>query len=150
MEPLNINLENIVSNQEQTERAIDTNMEFDFDDVECMLLNGYFHNAHSIQKQLGLNSVEEVWAAVREHRIFYVLFKGMRYFPTFYGSQIWEQKELECITKALKYMPSALKIEFFFEKKECHSMVFHHCKHWNLASLKKSKRKHAHLQKMRI
>jgi hypothetical protein len=55
--------------------------------------------------------------ALTSNRVFYVDFKGDRYFPAFYAEPNYQRSHLEAVTKVLGDLPGGAKLQFFLNGK---------------------------------
>jgi len=55
--------------------------------------------------------------AVGSNRVFYVDFKGERYFPAFYADPAYQRSQLEAATKVLGELPGGAKLQFFLNRR---------------------------------
>jgi hypothetical protein len=55
--------------------------------------------------------------ALGSNRVFYVDFKGERYFPAFYADPTYQRVHLEAVTKVLGGQPGGAKLQFFLTRK---------------------------------
>jgi hypothetical protein len=51
--------------------------------------------------------------ALASHRIFFIEFESVRYFPAFYADPGQERRQLEAITKIMGNLPGSSKLQFF-------------------------------------
>lgn len=66
--------------------------------------------------ELGL-SRQALSKAVGANRMFYVDFRGERYFPAFYADPMYRRTQLEAVTKALGDLPGGSKLQFFLNRR---------------------------------
>jgi hypothetical protein len=55
--------------------------------------------------------------ALKSNRVFFVDFKGDRYFPAFYADPTYRRSQLEAVTKVLGDLPGGAKLQFFLSRK---------------------------------
>lgn len=55
--------------------------------------------------------------AVGANRMFYVDFKGDRYFPAFYADPMYRRSQIEAVTKLLGDLPGGAKLQFFLNRR---------------------------------
>lgn len=55
--------------------------------------------------------------ALAINRVFYVDFRGERYFPAFYADPSHQRAQLEAVTKVLGELPGGAKLQFFLTRK---------------------------------
>jgi len=55
--------------------------------------------------------------ALGSNRVFYVDFKGERYFPAFYADSAYQRSQLEAATKMLGELPGGAKLQFFLNRR---------------------------------
>jgi hypothetical protein len=66
--------------------------------------------------ELGL-SRQALSKAVGANRMFYVDFRGERYFPAFYANPMYRRAQLEAVTKVLGDLPGGAKLQFFSNRR---------------------------------
>jgi len=66
--------------------------------------------------ELGL-SKQALSKALGANRIFYVDFRGQRYFPAFYVDPMYRRTQLEAVTKELGNLPGGAKLQFFMNRR---------------------------------
>ena len=55
--------------------------------------------------------------ALAANRVFYVDFKGDRYFPAFFADPAYQRSQLEAASKALGDLPGGAKLQFFLNRR---------------------------------
>ena len=55
--------------------------------------------------------------ALGSNRVFYIDFKGERYFPAFYADPAYQRSQVEAVTKVLGDLPGGAKLQFFLNRK---------------------------------
>jgi len=55
--------------------------------------------------------------ALGSNRVFYVDFKGERYFPAFYADPAYQRSQLEAVTRVLGELPGGAKLQFFLNRR---------------------------------
>jgi len=66
--------------------------------------------------ELGL-SKQALSKALGANRMFYVDFRGERYFPAFYVDPMYRRTQLEAVTKELGNLPGGAKLQFFMNRR---------------------------------
>lgn len=67
-------------------------------------------------EELGL-SRQALSKALAGNRMFYVEFRGERYFPAFYVDPMYRRTQLEAVTKELGDLPGGAKLQFFLNRR---------------------------------
>lgn len=67
-------------------------------------------------REVGL-SRQALSKAVGANRMFYVDFKGERYFPAFYADPMYQRSQVEAVTKLLGDLPGGAKLQFFLNRR---------------------------------
>ena len=55
--------------------------------------------------------------ALGSHRVFYIDYKGERYFPAFYTDPTYQRVQLKAVTRTLGDLPGGAKLQFFLTRK---------------------------------
>lgn len=69
------------------------------------------------QALMGWRSRQAVWKATKSHRVFFLPYEAVRYFPVFYGDPACDPKHLQAVTKILGDLPGGAKLQFFVSRK---------------------------------
>jgi hypothetical protein len=84
--------------------------------LEQMVHRGELLPSTEFIAKLGL-SKQAVSKAVGANRMFYVDYKGDRYFPGFYADPMYPRAQLEAVTKLLGDLPGGAKLQFFLNRR---------------------------------
>lgn len=87
------------------------------DTTEAMVNKRQLVTPVEFQELMGWTTRQAVWKAAKSHRVFYLLYKAERYFPSFYGDPAFDRKHLEAVTKVLGDLPGGSKLQFFLTRK---------------------------------
>lgn len=66
---------------------------------------------------MGWSTRQAVWHAVSCHRVFYLTYDSVRWYPAFYGDPAYDRKHLVAVTKVLGALPGGAKLQFFLTRK---------------------------------
>jgi hypothetical protein len=84
--------------------------------LEQMVHKGELLASTEFIAELGL-SKQALSKALGANRMFYVDFKGDRYFPAFYTDPMYPRAQLEAVTKLLGDLPGGAKLQFFLNRR---------------------------------
>jgi hypothetical protein len=87
------------------------------DTTEEMVKAGHLVTPHEFQVRMGWKTRQAVWKALASRRVFCLMHKSKRWFPSFYSDPAYERRHLEAVTKALRDLPGGAKLQFFVTRK---------------------------------
>lgn len=84
--------------------------------LDAMVKRGELLPSAKFTTELGLTR-QALSKALAANRVFYVDFRGDRYFPAFFADSSYQRAQLEAVSKALGDLPGGAKLQFFLNRR---------------------------------